>query len=66
MVISNLPNKEFRIMVLQMLTDGFTDEFGRMNKHSENFNKELGNIKEPVTAEEYNNWNEKYARRNQQ
>ena len=45
MEISNLPNKEFQEMVLIMLT-----ELGkRIEEHSENFNKDLKNIKkEPI------------------
>ena len=45
MEISNLPNKEFQAMVLIMLT-----ELGkRIEEHSENFNKDLKNIKkEPI------------------
>ena len=40
--ISNLPNKEFKIMIIKMFT-----KLGRkMDEHSENFNKELENIKE--------------------
>ena len=35
--ISNLPNKEFKVMVIQML-----NELGRrMDEHSENFKKEI-------------------------
>ena len=38
---NNLPNKEFKEIVIKMLT-----EIGkRIEKHSENFNKELENIK---------------------
>ena len=39
----------------------------RMEEHSENFNKEIENIrKEPIRAEEYNNYIKKYTRGNQQ
>ena len=39
--ISSLPDKEFKVMVIRMLT-----ELGRrMDEYSENFNKELENIK---------------------
>ena len=31
----------------------------RIDKHSENFNKEVEDINEPIRTEEYNNWNEK-------
>ena len=45
MEISNLPDKEFKVMVIEMLT-----ECGRrMHKHSENFNKETENIKKYYT-----------------
>ena len=41
MEISNLPDKEFKEMVIKMLT-----KLGRrMEEHSENFNKELENIR---------------------
>ena len=50
--IGNLPEKEFRIMIVKMIQD-----LGkRIKEHNENFNKELDNIKkEPIRAEEYNN-----------
>ena len=42
---SNLPNKEFRITVIKMLT-----ELGkRMNEHSWNFNKVIENIRQYQT-----------------
>ena len=31
----------------------------RIEEHSENFNKELENIKEPIRTEKHSNWNEK-------
>ena len=31
----------------------------RIDEHSENFNKEVEDINEPIRTEEYNNWNEK-------
>ena len=40
--ISNLPNKEFKIMIIKMLS-----KFrGRMDEHSQNFNKEFKDIEE--------------------
>ena len=43
--ISHLPNKEFKVMIIKMLT-----KFRRrMEEHSENFNKELENIKRNQT-----------------
>ena len=60
MEINNLLDKEFKATVMKMLT-----EFGkRLEEHSENFNKELGKKIEPVKDGEYNNWNEKYTRKN--
>ena len=39
--ISNLPNKEFKVMIIKML-----NELGRrLDEHSKKFNKELENIK---------------------
>ena len=53
MEINNLPDKEFKLMIIKML-----NELGRrIDKHSEKFNRELENIKKNQTAEEYNNWN---------
>ena len=45
--INNLPNKGFKVLVIRMIT-----EIGkRINKHSENFNKELEKYKkDPVRA----------------
>ena len=39
--ISNLPDKEFRVMVRKVLT-----HIGRMDEHSGNFNKEIEDIRE--------------------
>jgi len=51
MEISNLINKGFKMMVIKMLT-GLER---RVNELSENFNKEIGNIKkEPIRAKELN------------
>ena len=36
----NLPDKEFKVMIIKMVT-----KLRRMNEYSENFNKELENIK---------------------
>ena len=38
--ISNLPDKEVIIMIIKMLT-----KLGRINEHSENFNRKLENMK---------------------
>jgi len=40
MKTGNLPDKEFKVMIIKMLT-----KLRRMDEHSENFNKELENIK---------------------
>ena len=60
MDVSNIPDKEFKATVLTMLSKLSR----RMEQHSVNFNKALGEKKkkkEPVRTEEYNNWNEKYT-----
>ena len=45
MELSNLPDKELKVMVTKMLT-----ELGRrMDEHSENFNKEKNNIRKYQT-----------------
>lgn len=57
-----MPKKEFKTLVIKLLIElrKIIDE------HSENFNKELENIKkEPVIAEEYKNWSKKPTRRNE-
>ena len=41
--ISNLSEKEFKIMIIQMITE--LERKGETDDHSENFNKELENIK---------------------
>lgn len=54
--INNLPDKEFKALIIRMLTElqGTTDGC------SENFKKDLETIKkEPVRTEEYNTSNEK-------
>ena len=43
--ISNLPDKEFKVMVIKMLTKLRR----RMNEHSENVNKETENIRKYQT-----------------
>ena len=63
MEINNLLDKKYKLIAIRMLTD-----LGRrIDENSENFNKELENVKkEPIRTEEYNNGNEKFARGNQQ
>ena len=58
--MSNLPEK---VMVIKILNEVRR----RMEEHSENFNKEIGNIKKESTrAKEYNNVSDKYTEGNQQ
>ena len=45
-----IPNKALKPKVIKML-----NELKRIKEHSESFNKGLGNIEEPIVAEEYNN-----------
>ena len=49
MEISNLPNKEFKVMIMKMLTEPRR----RMDEQSEKINKEIE--KELIRAEEYRN-----------
>ena len=47
MEISNLPDKEFKVMIIKML-----NELGRrMDKHSENFNEELEYTKKKTNSQ---------------
>ena len=43
--ISNLSNKEFKVTIIKMLKELKDAQRRRMYKHSENFNKQLQNIK---------------------
>ena len=61
--IGNLPKKEFRAMTAKMIQDIGKRMGAQMEKIQEMFNKELQDILNRV--EQYNNWNEKYTRRNQ-
>ena len=45
MEISHLPNKQFKVMILKMLTELRR----RMDEHNKNFNKKLKNIKKNQT-----------------
>lgn len=49
MKITNLTDKEFKIIIIRILKYGWT----------QNFNIERQFKKEPIRTEEYNNWNEK-------
>ena len=50
--ISNLSDKEFKLMIIKML-----HEFRRMDEHSVKFNKELENIKKNQSELKNINWN---------
>ena len=59
--ISNHPDKEFKVMVIKILT-----KLRRgMEEHSENYNKEIEYILKGIKAKDYNNQNKKYTRGNQ-
>ena len=49
--INNLPDKEFKALVIRMLMELRK----RIDKHSENFNKEPENIKKKKVRDEENN-----------
>ena len=71
--IGNLPEKEFRIMTVKMIQDlrkWMEVKNGKMqemfNKDLEELkNKHLEEIKNKQTDKQYDNWNEKYTRRNE-
>ena len=56
--IGKLPKKEFKVMIIKMLTEP-------KNEWTQNFNRQLENIKMNQKAVEYSKWNLKYTRRNQ-
>ena len=62
-----LPEKEFRIMIVKMIQDLGIRMEAKIEKMQEMFNKDLEELKKKQTNrdEQYNNWNEKYTRRNQ-
>ena len=60
--IGNLPEKEFRIMTVKMIQDLRKRTEAKIKKMQEMFNKDLEELKN--RDEQYNNWNEKYTRRN--
>ena len=51
--ISNLSEKEFKIMIIQMITE--LERKGETDDHSENFNRVRKYKKEAIRADEYNN-----------
>lgn len=50
--VSNPPDKEFKEAIIIMPTKLER----RMEELSDNFDKDLENIRKPITSEEYNNW----------
>ena len=58
----NLPEKEFRIMIVKMIQDLGKRMEGRIEKMQEMFNKDLEELNRD---KQYNNWNEKHTRSNQ-
>ena len=61
--IVNLPEKEFRVMIVKMIQNLWNRMEAHIEKIQEMFNKDLEEIKN--RDEQHNNWNEKYTRRNQ-
>ena len=63
--IGNLPEKEFRIIIVKMMQNLWKRMEVRTEKIQEIFNR-VRRFKEQSDGDEwYNNWNEKYTRRNQ-
>ena len=58
--IGNLPEKEFRVMIVKMIQNLGDRMEARIEKTQERFNKEQTN-----SDEQHNNGNEKYTRKNQ-
>ena len=63
--IGNLPEKEFRIMIVKMIQDLRKRKEAKIEKMQEMFNKDLEELQNKQTDEQCNNWNENYTRRNQ-
>ena len=65
--IRSLPEKAFRVMIVKMIQN----LGNRMEKMQQTFNKDLEELKKKQLEEltnrdkQYNNWNEKYTRKNQ-
>ena len=53
--ISNLPEKEFRIMIVRMIQDLGKRNEAKIEKMQEMFNKDLEELKNKQTNEQYNN-----------
>ena len=67
MEIGNLPEKEFKIMIVKMIQDLGKRMEAKIEKMQEMFNKDLEELKNKQTNrdKQYNNRNEKYTRRKQ-
>ena len=63
--IGNLPEKEFRIMMVKMIQDLGIRMEAKIEKMQEMINKDLEELKNKQTDDQYNNWNENYTGRNQ-
>ena len=53
--IGNLPQKEFRIMIVKMIQDLGKRMDAKIEKMQEMFNKDLEELKNKQTDEQYNN-----------
>ena len=65
MEIGNLPEKEFGVMVVKTIQDHGKRIEAQTEMIQEMFNKARRLKEQPNRDEQYNSWNEKYARRNQ-
>ena len=54
-VIGNLPEKEFRVMIVKMIQDLGKRMEAKIEKMQEMFNKDLEELKNKQTDEQYNN-----------
>ena len=59
--IGNLPEKEFRVIMVRMIQNLGKRMEAQTEKIQEIFNKDIEDLKD----EQHNNWNEKYTSRNQ-
>ena len=63
--IGNLPEQEFRVMIVKMIQNLRNRMEAQIEKIQEMFNKDIEEIKTKHTYEQHNNWNENYTRMNQ-
>ena len=64
--LGNLPEKEFRVMIVKMIKNLRSRMEAQIEKIQEIFNRDLEELKNKQTRDEqHNNWYEKYTRRNQ-